>query len=209
MHTPEVNTAKGQSAARLVSNLVHPYVVLVPVLALAAFLEVREPFEIFKWTALSYVSALLFPTLHIKILGVIVSRRGEPEKVSREFVRDRPLQLFVMAVLFGMPPALILYFLGGPRDMLIIILGITLVMVVLSLVNLAHRASFHLAMITAMLSALLFMVGPLSLTTLPLLPVLGLSRYRLGMHTPPQLVSGFFIGLAVSAGVFIGFGLGA
>jgi hypothetical protein len=29
------------------------------------------------------------------------------------------------------------------------------------------------------------------------------------MHTPPQLVSGFFIGLAVSAGVFIGFGLGA
>jgi membrane-associated phospholipid phosphatase len=102
-----------------------------------------------------------------------------------------------------------LHYLGGPRDMLIIILGITLVMFVLAFVNLTHRASFHLAMITGMSSALWFLIGPVSLVALPLLSVLGLSRYRLGMHTPLQLLSGFCIGLAFSAGVFLSFGLAA
>lgn len=82
-------------------------------------------------------------------------------------------------------------------------------MLVIALVNLKYRASFHLSMVTTMLTALWFLFGPVYLTTFILLPVLGFSRYQLGEHTPAQMVTGFLIGLVVSSSIFYRLGLGA
>jgi membrane-associated phospholipid phosphatase len=81
-------------------------------------------------------------------------------------------------------------------------------MLVIALVNMLYRASFHLAMVTSMLTALWFFFGAVSLISFVLIPILGFSRYQLGEHTPAQIATGFFIGLIVSLAVFSGFGLG-
>ena len=192
---------------RLITNILHPWVVLVPVMALAAYQAVREPFDCIKWTLLALVPALISPLIYAKVKSTMLSRNGSPQKISRSLFRDNPVQLLIMAGLFGIPAALILYFLSAPRNLLIIILGVTTVMFVIALVNFTYRASFHLAMVTSMLTSLWFLFGNISLFAFLLLPILCYSRYRLGAHTTLQMVAGFLIGLAVSIVVFYVFGL--
>lgn len=206
MNAVEASRSDVTKAPRLVSNVLHPWAILVPVLALTAYQAVGEPLESIKWTLLAFVPALASPLIYAKIRATILSRDGGQQKISRSLVRDNPVQLFIMAGLFGIPSALVLYYLSAPRNLLIIILGITAVMLVLALVNTTYRASFHLAMVTSMLTSLWFIFGGVSLVVFLLLPILGYSRYQLGEHTPAQMVAGFLIGLVVSGATFYGFG---
>ena len=195
--------------AKLVSNIFHPWAVLVPVIALAAYQAVSEPVECIKWTLLTIVPVFAFPLIYAKIRATVLSRGGSQQKISRSLVRNDPGQLFVMTGLFGVPSAAILHYLNGPRNLLIIILGITAVMLVIALVNIIYRASFHLAMVTSMLTALWFLFNTVSLVSFLLIPILGLSRHQLGEHTLAQIVAGFLIGLVVGGAVFYGMGLAA
>ena len=110
--------------------------------------------------------------------------------------------------LFGIPSILVLHFLNGPDSLLSIMLGCTAAMFIIALVNLKYRASFHLSMVTSMLTPLYFLFGPACLITYVLLPVLGISRYQLGEHTPAQMAIGFLIGLVVSGAISHSLGLG-
>jgi membrane-associated phospholipid phosphatase len=129
------------------------------------------------------------------------------QRISRDLFRDNLWDLLIMAALFGIPPFLVLYYLDGPETLLAIVVAVSVTMLSIALTNLVYRASFHLAMVTSMLAALWLPFGIYSLAALPLLPVLGISRYQLGEHSPAQIVAGFFIGLAVSTAVFFGLGL--
>ena len=180
--------------ARLVSNVLHPWAVLAPVMALAAYQAVGKPFESVKWMLIAFLPATVFPLIYAKIRATALSRRGSQRKISRSLVRNNPGQLFIMTGLFGIPSALILYYLDGPKNILIIILGVTAVMLVIALVNLTYRASFHLSMVTVMLVSLWFLFGAVSLVGFLLLPILGYSRYQLGEHSSMQITTGFLIG---------------
>jgi len=209
MNTVEAKKNETIGRANLVSNVFHPWAVLVPVLALAAYQATGNPLECIKWTLIAFLPALIFPLLYAKIRAMMLSRRGTQCKVSRSLVRNDPEQLFIMTGLFGIPSALILHYLSGPNNLLAIILGIAVVMFVISLVNLKYRASFHLSMVTGMLMSLWFLFGAVSFIAFLLIPILGYSRYQLGEHTPTQIITGFFVGLVVGGAVFPGLGLGA
>jgi len=209
MNAVQANENRAMRMAKLVSNIFHPWAVLVPVIALAAYQAVSEPVECIKWTLLTIVPVFAFPLIYAKIRATVLSRGGSQQKISRSLVRNDPGQLFVMTGLFGVPSAAILHYLNGPRNLLIIILGITAVMLVIALVNIIYRASFHLAMVTSMLTALWFLFNTVSLVSFLLIPILGLSRHQLGEHTLAQIVAGFLIGLVVGGAVFYGMGLAA
>ena len=53
--------------AKLVSNILHPWAVLVPVLSLAAYQEVSGSAEWVKWVLIAYVPAIAFPSLYARI----------------------------------------------------------------------------------------------------------------------------------------------
>ena len=209
MNAVQANEKRAMRMAKPVSNIFHPWAVLVPVIALAAYQAVSDPVECIKWTLLTVVPVFAFPLIYAKIRATVLSRGGSQHKISRSLVRNDPGQLFVMTGLFGVPSAAILHYLNGPRNLLIIILGITAVMLVIALVNMIYRGSFHLAMVASMLTALWFLFGTVSLISFVLIPILGLSRYQLGEHTPAQIATGFFIGLIVGGAVFYGMGLAA
>ena len=209
MNTVEAKKNETIGRANLISNVFHPWAVLVPVLALAAYQAMGEPLESVKWTLIAFLPATVFPLIYAKIRATVLSRRGSQQKISRSLVRNNPGQLFIMTGLFGIPASLILHYLNGPRDVLIIILGVTAVMFAISLVNLMYRASFHLSMVTGMLMSLWFLFGAVSFIAFLLIPILGYSRYQLGEHTPTQIITGFFVGLVVGGAVFSGLGLGA
>ena len=192
----------------LVSNIFHPWVVLVPVLASAAYLATGNSLECLEWTLAAYLPAILFPFLYAKVRAMILSQGGSRQRISRSLFRDDPVQLLIMSGFFGIPSVLILHYFNGPDNLLAIMLGCAVVMFVIALVNLKYRASFHLSMVTSMLTPLYFIFGPVSLVVFLLIPVLGFSRYQLGEHTPAEMVAGFLIGLIVSGTIFYSLGLG-
>jgi len=194
---------------RLLSNIFHPWVVLVPVLASAAYLATGNSLECLAWTLAAYLPALLFPFLYARVRVMMLSRSGTRHQVSRSLFRDSPIQLLIMSGFFGIPSILILYYFHGPDNLLTIMLGCAMVMFIIALVNMKYRASFHLSMVTSMLTALGFLFGPIYLITFLLLVALGFSRYLLGEHTPAQIVIGFLVGLVVSGTIFYSLGLGA
>ena len=193
----------------LVSNIFHPWVVLVPVLASAAYKATTNSFDCFKWTLAAYLPEILIPLLYAKVRSMMLSQGGSRQRISRSLFRDDSVQLLIMSGFFGIPSVLILHYFNGPDNLLAIMLGCAVVMFVIALVNLKYRASFHLSMITSMLSSLWFLYGLVSLATFLLIPVLGFSRCQMGEHTINQMVTGFLIGLVVSGTIFYGLGLGA
>ena len=67
IETSENSENKLLRRASLVSNVLHPWAVLVPVVALATYQEVSEPFECIKWTLLTLAPAFILPFLYAKI----------------------------------------------------------------------------------------------------------------------------------------------
>jgi hypothetical protein len=166
-----------------------------------------ESIEVIKWVLIAFVPAFILPLMHTKIRTAVLSRGGKLPNDSRSVVRDDPGQLLIMTALFGVPATLLLRFLNGPESLIIIILGVTAVMLVISLVNIKYRASFHVSMVTSMLTSLYILFGPALLFTFVVIPILGLSRYQLSEHTPMQILTGFLIGVIVGGVVYSYLGL--
>ena len=202
---PQAKQSDG--TARLLSNILHPWVLMVPVVAAIAYQAIDEPIERLKWTLLTLIPAFTPPLLYARIRTSMLSTAESKPKITRSLVRDDPVQLLAMTAVFSIPAILILYLLDGPRDVLGIMVSLGLTMLVVALVNTVYRASFHLAMVTSLLTSLGLVFGGVALVTLPLIPLLALSRYRLGAHDPLQITVGFMIGIAASALVFLGLGL--
>lgn len=209
MSTIAANENQAMKMAKLVSDIFHPWVILVPVMALAAYQATGGAPAWIAWTLLAYVPALAFPLLYAKVLAMRQSNHSSQQKISRSLVRNNSGHLFVSTALFGIPSALLLYYLNAPRSLLIIILGVTAAMLVTALVNIWYHSSLHLAMVTSMLTAMVFLFSNVYLLSFILLPILGFSRYQLGEHTPLQTVTGFCIGLAVGGAIFYSLGLAA
>ena len=199
--------SKTTDMAKIVSKLLHPYVVFSLVVVLVAYAVGPELATWAKWTTVALLSAYLFPVSYMQAKVAIVARTTGAQVSTRSLFREQPNEMLLLASLFGVPSALILYFLGSPAGILATIVGVAMTSILIALVNRVYRASFHLALFTSMVIPLVVISGLPSLAIAPFILLLGMSRYHLGEHTPAQLVAGFLIGLVVSGATFWGFGL--
>ena len=201
----EENTAI--KAARGVSKLLHPFVVL----AIAVFIvagELSPNFAVWaKWTAVALLPAYTFPLAYMQTKLVIVNHATGAQMTLRSYFRERPNELLLVACLFALPNILLLYSLDSPTGLTATIMSVGLTSLLVSLANRIYRVSIHLCMITSLAIPLMVIarISPVLLAAVILL--LGLSRYYLGEHTPMQLLAGFLLGLVVTTGIFYGFGL--
>jgi membrane-associated phospholipid phosphatase len=193
--------------AKIVSNILHPYVVFPLVVALVACQVSSVPETWVKWMLTVLLPAYLLPLLYMQTRVIIVARTTGTQVTHRSFFREQPNEMLLLACLFGIPSTVILCFLGSPPDFIAAMVGVAATALLIALVNRVYRASFHLALLTSMLMPLVIILALPSLVIAPFILLLGLSRYHLGEHTPAQLVAGFLIGLVVSGATFWGFGL--
>lgn len=198
--------SKTTDMAQIVSKVLHPYVVLVPVVALVAYQVSSVPEAWGKWTVTALLPAYLFPLLYMQARVTIVARTTGTRVTYRSLFREQSGEMFLLVCLFGIPSVLILYSLGAPPSIMATLVGLSATGLLITVVNLRYRASFHLALFTSMVIPLVVISGLPSLVIAPFILLLGLSRYHLGEHTPAQLVAGFFVGLLVSGVVLYGFG---
>ena len=197
----------GRDTAKIISNILHPYLVLSLVVAVIAYQESPMMGVWIKWTVVALLSAYLFPILYMQARAYVVTHTTGSQVCFRSFFREQPREMARLACIFGMPSATILLLLGYPSSIIACLVGVAATVLLVALVNRVYRASFHLALFTSAVIPLAIIFGLPSVVVLPFILLLGASRYYLGAHTPLQLMTGFLIGLVATTAVFRGFGI--
>ncbi len=193
--------------AKIISNVLHPYVVLSLVVAVIAYQQSPSLGIWAKWTMVALLSAYLIPLVYMQARVVIIVHTTGTQVNLRSFFREQPTEMAILACIFGIPSAAILYFLDYPSDIIATLIGIAAAALLIALVNRVYRASFHLALFTSAVVPLVIIFGLPSLAVVPFVLLLGAARFYLGEHTPLQLTTGFLLGLMASIAVFQGFGI--
>jgi hypothetical protein len=160
-----------------------------------------------KWTVIALMLAYLFPFLYLRARVAVATRTTGVQVSLRSFFREQPNEMAILACIFGIPSATILYFLDAPLAIIATLVGVAASNLLVALVNRVYRASFHLAIFTSAVIPLAIILGISPLVVAPFVLLLGAARYYIKAHTPLQLVVGFLIGVAAATSSFYGFGL--
>ena len=200
-----VKLARG--TARVISSILHPYVVLTLVVAVVAYQESLSWGVWARWMAAALLPAYLLPLIYMGARVAMVVRTTGTQVHLYSFFREQPNEMVILACIFGIPSAAILLFLGYPASLIATLVGVATTALLIALINRVYRASFHIALFTSTMVPLLIIFGLPSLTVIPLILMLGASRYYLGEHTLLQLTAGFMLGLMVTVATFYTFGI--
>jgi membrane-associated phospholipid phosphatase len=176
--------------------------------SLIAYQESQIALVWIKWTVVTLSLAYLMPLTYMITRVYILTHSTGTHVSFRSFFRENPNEMLIIACIFGLPSTVTIYFLGYPTSIIATLVGLAVTTLLIALVNRVYRVSLHLALLSNLVVPLTFIFGLSSLSIfLPLIALLGASRYYLGEHTPAQLATGFLVGLVVAFGILKGFGI--
>jgi len=110
--------------AKVISDVLHPYVALSIVIVYIAYALSPSNRLWATWAVVTIVATYVFPIGYMKIKALLVSRQGNVRVAGRDYFRERPNEMLILASLFGIPGSVILYFLDFPHGIISIILAI-------------------------------------------------------------------------------------
>ena len=142
-----------------------------------------------------------------KFVNSTPSRLSISEKMVSQKTRKRNFRLskkdmVILAILFILPTLLASHSLHYPKTIFAPIIALFSITIFNLILNLFYKSSFHLAGLSGCLTSLWFLIGKYSFFFLPLVPLLSISKKRIGHHTNSQMLVGFLIGIFVTALVF-------
>ncbi|HUQ85123.1 MAG TPA: hypothetical protein VM077_02265 [Candidatus Limnocylindrales bacterium] len=111
-------------------------------------------------------------------------------------------------IIFGFAMILAVFYIAGlyvfrsPIALKVIATGITVGIIILSIVNTKIKASIHMATFTGFLVGIVLGYGGDFLILFLLLPLLGQARISLKRHTPREIVTGGSFGTLISLGIY-------
>jgi hypothetical protein len=175
--------------ARLVTNVLNPFVIFTALYVLVAF--ARAGFG----DAVLYVALELLAAAVVAGYVLLMRRR---KRVGDFWISARAERLVPAVVLLVTFVALLaaLALSGAPRDLFMLTLSIGLASAAVAAVTLFWKASAHCAVAGHAAAAGLLLLGPPGLVFLLMLPPVVWSRVTLTAHTVPQVLAGTGIGAA-------------
>ncbi len=184
--------------ARLITEILAPTPVTA-ILLVAVSLQSAESLAAgIRWAAITVLIVCAIP------LGFVLSqvRRG---RLTDHHVRQREQRWLPMLVALGavVVSFALLIWLGAPRELVVLLVSMTVGAVVCLLITLFWKLSIHTGTVaaTALILAIIFGMPLLALELLA--AFVAWARVELGVHTPAQVIGGGIIGAAVPAIVFL------
>jgi membrane-associated phospholipid phosphatase len=102
---------------------------------------------------------------------------------------------------------IILHYLGAPSILVATSVAGLSGVVVFMCVNLLWKISLHTAFVTASVTALIILYGPIAAVTVVLVPIIAWARIELKHHSPAQVATGALLAASIVVVVFYLFGL--
>jgi membrane-associated phospholipid phosphatase len=185
------------SLAQVISFLFNPILLLVFVPLLLVYKTTGNVVLSLAWTG--YTMIFLLIMVFFIIYGVH-KRIFTDMDVSKR--TQRPL-LFIVCLVIGLLYLWGLFFLNGPKILMIIVIGLMVSVLLASLINLRLKVSIHVATVTALLFTLAIVYQGYYYITLLLIPLVAWSRLRIKRHTLPETIVGACFGILLSLGLYM------
>lgn len=183
--------------ARVLTEVFAPGVLIAVLLLVVGFHAGDQPGLGRWWGAPAALFAAGIPMAYI-VRGVRRGRLSSHHIPEREHRRG-PLIFGMVSVAIG-TAALVL--LGAPRELLALLAAGCAGLVVFALVTAYWKMSIHAGVAAGTVAVLVAVYGPVALTAVPLVPLIGWSRLVLSAHTLGQVVAGSTVGALIAATVF-------
>ena len=191
-----------ETLARLVSNILNPFVVAVTALALVAFQATATAADAFLWIAFS----IAISVLPVVVVVIFLVRR---KKLDGFFSnpREQRNSVYLLASVLGIIDCALYWYLHAPRLLSVLFTAGLIAVIIFMAINYYWKISLHTAFVTGAVVVLVIIFGWKALFAVALIPLVAWSRIVLKQHTMPQVIAGGLLSVVIVGGVFWGFGV--
>ncbi len=184
-------SVRSNIAARWISNIMNPFPITL-LLLLAVSYTSSGSLQVFAvWAAIILFCFFAVPFTYIYVKNILSRHRKMEFQEPTAFFRQHRKGIWVLGItaMAIFIPALI--FLEAPSGLYATFAALVGTNMAIAIVNKYFKASFHLAVITAVVIIITLTWGEKALPVIAIIPIIGWARYSLGQHSPPQLATGF------------------
>jgi len=114
---------------------------------------------------------------------------------------QRPL-LFLVGIIMLLVYLWGLFFLSGPKILIVVTIGFIVGVFLLALINTKLKISFHVTTVSALFFAMAIIYQGYYYLTLLLIPAVAWARLKIKRHTLPETISGASFGILFSLGMY-------
>ena len=188
--------------ARLISNVLNPFLVSFIVIILLAVESTENTGEALKWALLSIVLSVL-PVF------VVVTYLVHQKKLEGMFANPRHQRngIYILASILGALGCGVMWWCNAPRLIAVAFSSGLISIVIFMIINRFWKISLHTAFISASVTLITVIYGAYGALTILLLPLVAWARIRLNQHSPTQVITGALLSTAILLAMFWGFGL--
>lgn len=179
--------------ARLVSNILAPVTVSLPLVALVALYHARNVPLALLYALLTLFFLSIGPLIYI-VIAVRLGKISDID-VSRRTERAGPFLFGISSVLVGW---LVLILLQGPRNLQTVLIITAVSGIVMMVTTLWWKISIHASTMGGAATMLTAFYGAVMLPTFLLLILVSWSRVVLRRHTVLQVVAGSLVSIALT-----------
>ena len=139
------------------------------------------------------------------IFFAITYKLGWVSDIDLSDRKDRPIYLVVFVLGLAVASA-ILFWLNVPLKFFVYTFSGLIMSIITTLITLKWKISFHTAITTSVVTAIMILGGLRYTPLLLLIPIIGWARVTLKKHTVNQVIGGFLVAFAVTEIIFYLFG---
>ena len=188
--------------AKLISNIINPFLVSFTVITLLAFESTAGTTEALKWLFISVVLSVLpvfvFVVYMVKIKqldGIFINPRKQRTRI------------YVLATCLGIAGVVVLHFTQAPKLLLVtFVTGLASIVIFMS-INLYWKISLHTGFIAAATTIIAIVYGDFYSFVVILVPLVGCARYKMKLHSWQQIASGAVLASAIAIIAFSAYGM--
>ena len=191
-----------QRIARLISNILNPFLVSLITIVLLVWHTTSSPASAFKWAAIALVLSV------IPIFGFIIFLvwRKKLDSIFPEGQDQRKL-IYIIATVLAVIGCGVMWYLNAPELLTFSFIAGLVAVIIFMAINVYWKISLHTAFISAAAMVLTLIFGAKAAWVFVLLPLVAWSRLELKLRTPAQVVAGAVLAAAIVTGVLRGFGV--
>ena len=189
-------------AARLISNLVNPFLVSFTVIAVLAFESTASTTNALKWLSISIVLSVL-PVFVFVVYMVRI------KQLDGIFINPRKqrTRIYVLATCLGIAGVVVLHFTQAPKLLVVTFVAGLASVVIFMAINLYWKISLHTGFIAAATTIIAVVYGGFYSLVVILVPLVGWARLNMKLHSWQQITCGAVLASGISVGVFSAYGM--
>ena len=185
------------SLAQVISFLFNPVMLLVFLPLLLVYKSTGDVVVSLAWTG--YTLIFLLAMTFFVIYGVHKNIFTDLDVSKRT---QRPL-LFVVSIIMTLVYIWGLFFLNGPKILIVVSLGLVISILLIALITTRLKVSFHVATVSALFFSMAISYQGYYYLTLLLIPAVAWARLKIKRHTLPETIVGACFGILLSLGMYI------